>query len=102
MSTLQTTPHVKPSLRNALGAALATLAVLIAVAVAAIVIAPGGTTTERHVLSVATNSDTSAAYAPPHDDGVLRPTSTQDAGGIATNDQGSSAYTKAQLYKAGR
>jgi hypothetical protein len=130
MSTLQATPHTTHSLRNGLNAAIATLAVLIAAAVAVIVIAPGGTTTGHHVASVATANDTSAAYAPPHDYGVPRPTSTHlsmasllaaerqlrigqllaaearpfdsHSGGIATNDQSSSAYSRARLVRLGR
>jgi hypothetical protein len=96
--------HSTPQLthRTDLGrnAALATLGVLIAIGVAAIFLALGSSRTVNPAPQVVTNSDTGAAYAPPHDFGVVRATSVSPTIGLSPNHQAAAAWRKAELYSA--
>jgi hypothetical protein len=100
MSTLQSTPRLARSIPASLNAALITVAVMVAIAMTAI-LASGGTRTAT-ASGVATANDTSAAYAPPHENALLWPTPGHRTGGLTTNNQDSPAYAKATVYNTAR
>jgi hypothetical protein len=102
MSTLQTTDRNPQSLQISLNIALATIGMLVAIAVAAVILATGSTSHVTQPAPVTTNANTSAAYAPPHYDGTTSQTSTPSPVKVTANHQNSAAYTKAGLYHAAR
>jgi hypothetical protein len=102
MSTLQTTPRLTGTLPHRVNAVVIAIAVLMATAVAVALLAPSGTRTSTAVPSVAAANDTSAAYAPPHTGATIKPSPVESVGGLTRNDQGSSAYIKAELYNTAR
>jgi hypothetical protein len=98
MSTLHLTAPPTLKRRTRLTTAIATLAVLAAIATAAIILASRSTNATHAAPSVASANDTSAAYAPPHVPVKIRTSSQAPAVGITANNQDSPAYTKAELY----
>jgi hypothetical protein len=103
MSTLQTTPRITPTFHTGLKTGLVAVGVLIAIAVAAAILLVAGKHTTNPTVRVVTNNDTSAAYAPPHRYfGSTVSTSVPTASRLTPNNQNSSAYSKAELYKPAR
>jgi hypothetical protein len=105
MSTLQTTHRRIPNVRTRLSTGLTALAVLVAIAVAVgtILVLHGGVRPTTTAPSIGSADGNSAAYAPPHFYyGAPMSTPASGAGGLTVNNQGSAAYTKAQLYNTAR
>jgi hypothetical protein len=104
MATLPTTSRLTPKRHTRLNVALTTLAVLVAIAVAAFTLTVSGTRTTHPAPSLGDPNDASAAYAPPHYySGKTGPTSPPSSPGWVTpNNQESSAYTKGALYNVAR
>jgi hypothetical protein len=102
MYTPHTAPHATSAIQIGRKIGPIVLGALVAIAVVA-VFALAGTRTTSSTPQVVTNNDTSASYAPPHNYlGLARPTSVPAPGRLTRNNQNSSAYTKAELYKPAR